>query len=60
MCATMCNFTNQKHVAELMAQTKKNKGIMKFFSCPIIREWHKENKNSFKRLEEFIHLIQTE
>jgi hypothetical protein len=21
----MCNFTNQKHVAELMAQTKKNK-----------------------------------
>ena len=25
MCATMCNFTNQKHVAERMVQTKKDK-----------------------------------
>ena len=25
MCATMCNFTNQRHVAERMAQTKKDK-----------------------------------
>ena len=30
MCATMCNFTNQKHVAERMAQTKKDKPLTLF------------------------------
>ena len=30
MCATMCNFTNQKHVAERMAQTKKIKRLTLF------------------------------